>query len=179
MKIRAILVSAFALLAILASRSVKIPEADLHRPTAMPDRVILTWAGDPATTQAVTWRTDTSVEKAMAEIALDEDGPGFVKKARTVEAVTEPFESDLGKAHYHSARFTGLTPGAQYVYRVGDGFNWSEWNQFRTMLDKPAPLTFLYVGDGRTIFGRSGRDSRATPGPRFRKRTSSSMRAIW
>lgn len=149
MKIRAILVSAFALLAILASKSVKIPEADLHRPTAMPDRVILTWAGDPATTQAVTWRTDTSVDKAMAEIALDEDGPGFVKKARTVEAVTEPFESDLGKAHYHSARFTGLTPGAQYVYRVGDGFNWSEWNQFRTMLDKPAPLTFLYVGDAQ------------------------------
>jgi hypothetical protein len=37
-----------------------------HAPTPLPDRVVLTWAGDPATTQAVTWRTATSVERALA-----------------------------------------------------------------------------------------------------------------
>jgi 3',5'-cyclic AMP phosphodiesterase CpdA len=150
MLVRAILASVFILLVIFASTQPSaIPDAERHRPTAMPDRVILTWAGDPATTQAVTWRTSTAVEKAIAEIALDEDGPGFVKKAKSVEASTEKLKSDLGEAHYHSVNFTGLTPGTQYVYRVGDGANWSEWNQFRTPLDKPAPLTFLYLGDAQ------------------------------
>jgi 3',5'-cyclic AMP phosphodiesterase CpdA len=149
MRIRPVLIPLFAILALVASKSTRIPDADLHRPTALPDRVILTWAGDPSTTQAVTWRTDTSVDRAVAELAVDEDGPAFVKKATTFSAATAKFVSDLGEAHYHSVRFTGLTPGTQYVYRVGDGFNWTEWNQFRTMLDKPAPLTFLYVGDAQ------------------------------
>jgi 3',5'-cyclic AMP phosphodiesterase CpdA len=150
MKTRLALGSAFVLLVLYAAtKTIPMPEAELHRATAMPDRVILTWAGDPATTQAVTWRTSTAVEKAVAEIALDEDGPGFVKKAKSVEAVSEKLKSDLGEAHYHSVKFTALTPGTQYVYRVGDGANWSEWNQFRTPLDKPAPLTFLYLGDAQ------------------------------
>ncbi|MBR15462.1 MAG: hypothetical protein CMQ25_04330, partial [Gammaproteobacteria bacterium] len=29
-----------------------------HAPTPLPDRVVLTWEGDPSTTQSVTWRTD-------------------------------------------------------------------------------------------------------------------------
>jgi hypothetical protein len=34
-----------------------------YEPTPIPERVILTWEGDPATTQSVTWRTDTSSKK--------------------------------------------------------------------------------------------------------------------
>ena len=34
-----------------------------------PDRIILTFHGDPATCRAVTWRTDKSVTKAVAQIA--------------------------------------------------------------------------------------------------------------
>src|SRR5262245_56337726 len=51
----------------------------VSKPTPVPDRIILTWAGDPATSQAVTWRTDTSVAagKAVAQLALAEGGPGF------------------------------------------------------------------------------------------------------
>jgi len=127
----------------------KVPEKVDHRPTPIPDRVILTWAGDPATTQTVTWRTDATVAKAGAEIAEAEDGPAFVKNARQTPAVTEPFESDLNMAHYHSATFNGLKPDTQYVYRVGDGANWSEWNQFRTAAAGPAPLEFIYVGDAQ------------------------------
>jgi len=35
-----------------------------HEPTLLPDRVVLTWEDDPATTQSVTWRTDTSTKKS-------------------------------------------------------------------------------------------------------------------
>lgn len=122
-----------------------VPGDVLYRATPVPDRVILTWAADPATTAAVTWRTDSSIAKALAEIAEAEDGPGFPKKARTVEARTEPF----GAALSHSAHFIGLKPATQYLYRVGDGANWSDWNQFRTAAAGPAPLEFIYVGDAQ------------------------------
>lgn len=40
---------------------VKVSDADAYKPTPLADRVILTWTGDPAKTQAVTWRTDTTI----------------------------------------------------------------------------------------------------------------------
>ncbi|MEN6588790.1 MAG: metallophosphoesterase, partial [Proteiniphilum sp.] len=30
-----------------------------------PDRIVLTWAGDPSNSQAVSWRTDRSVQHAL------------------------------------------------------------------------------------------------------------------
>jgi hypothetical protein len=42
---------------------------------------------------------------------------------------------------------TGLEPDTLYAYRVGDGVRWSEWNQFRTASAKPAPFSFIYLGD--------------------------------
>lgn len=127
----------------------KMPAKLLHAPSPQPDRVILTWAGDPKTTQAVTWRTDLSVEKATAEIAIAEDGPLFRTKTRQVPVSTERFTSELGEAMYHSVRFESLQPATKYVYRVGDGFNWSEWAHFTTASDKPEPFAFAYVGDAQ------------------------------
>ncbi|MBL8233125.1 MAG: metallophosphoesterase family protein [Bryobacterales bacterium] len=132
-----------------AQKDGKVPDAQLHKPTPFPDRVILTWSGDPATSQAVTWRTDATVTAALAEIAEAGDGPDFVKQAKKINARTEPLKTDLSLAHCHSVEFTGLNPGTMYAYRVGDGFNWSEWNQFRTASAKPAPLEFIYVGDAQ------------------------------
>src|SRR5215470_1276822 len=86
-----------------------VKPADAYRPTAMPDRIILTWAGDPATTQAVTWRTSTDVTKALAEIAVAEAGPGFPKTAKQVPAASEALMTDLNTAHFHSVRFTELS----------------------------------------------------------------------
>ena len=122
----------------------KVADADIYRATPIPDRIILTWAADPATTAAVTWRTDASVTAAFAQIAVAEDGPAFPQKAKQFPAATEP-----GADNYHSVQFTGLQPDSQYLYRVGDGANWSDWNQFRTAAAGPAPLEFLYVGDAQ------------------------------
>jgi 3',5'-cyclic AMP phosphodiesterase CpdA len=154
MKRRWVAVGIFAVLLmgshrLLSGPDAKVPEKIDHRPTAIPDRVILTWAADPATTQAVTWRTDTTVTTPVAEIAEAEDGPEFRKRARRVNATSERLESDLNEALYHSVQFTGLQPDTQYVYRVGDGSNWSEWNQFRTAAGGAAPLEFVYVGDAQ------------------------------
>jgi len=128
----------------------KVLDADLYRATAMPDRIILTWQGDPARSQAVTWRTDPSVKKGIAQIAVAEPGPKFAEKATTVTATTEPHKGELGQAHYHSAVFKDLKPATRYAYRVGDGTNWSEWFQFSTASDKAEPFSFIYFGDAQT-----------------------------
>ncbi|MCS6776754.1 MAG: metallophosphoesterase family protein [Chloroherpetonaceae bacterium] len=127
-----------------------ISEAEVHRPTPIPDRIILTWQDDPAHTQSVTWRTDTSVKEAMAQIAAaTPDGNKQGSNVRHVVAETTPFTSDLGNAHYHTAHFTGLEPETLYAYRVGDGVHWSEWFHFRTASDRPKPFRFIYLGDAQ------------------------------
>lgn len=128
------------------------PKRDLRQmyaPSEMPDRIVLTWTGDPATTQAVTWRTSDKIEFGLAEIATLTAGPGFRKHTRKVEATSEPFESDLSKCRMHTVEFTKLEPDTKYVYRVGDGVNWSEWFHFHTASDKPAPFSFVYFGDAQ------------------------------
>ena len=43
-----------------------------------PDRVILGWKGDPAHSQAVNWRTDSTVKKALAAIHEADPSPDFL-----------------------------------------------------------------------------------------------------
>ncbi|GAA4418393.1 metallophosphoesterase family protein [Nibrella viscosa] len=123
-------------------------------PTDQPDRVILTFAGDPATQQSVTWRTDTTVRQAIAEIAVADASPNFYRTAQRLNAKTEKLDAAAVKgaevaANYHSVTFTGLQPGLLYAYRVGDGVHWSEWFQFRTASREAKPFSFLYVGDAQ------------------------------
>lgn len=119
-----------------------------HAPRPQPDSIVLTWRGDPATTQAVTWRTDPTIAHAVAEVAVAKDhGPELKGERR--DARTEPLTTDLGPAHYHSVEFTGLTPDTLYAYRVGDGVNWSEWFHFRTASREARPFSFVYFGDAQ------------------------------
>jgi 3',5'-cyclic AMP phosphodiesterase CpdA len=125
-------------------------------PSKDPDRVILTFHGDPAASRAVTWRTDTTITRAVAQIAEATVNSKFVDAAITVEAMTESFDLGLYKAnasfpvHYHSAVFTELKADRLYAYRVGDGDDhWSEWIQFRTAKADYAPLKFVYFGDAQ------------------------------
>jgi predicted phosphodiesterase len=117
-------------------------------PRPLPDRIVLTWRGDPATTQAVTWRTDTTILRAVAEFAVANEA-GRSLKGESVPARTEPLTTDLSEAHYHSAEFTGLTPDTLYAYRVGDGVNWSEWFHFTTASPESKPFSFIYFGDAQ------------------------------
>src|SRR5262249_23157769 len=78
------------------------PAPGAPRPTSVPDRIIRTFAGDPARTLAVTWRTDSAVEKAIAQIAPADAGPKFAARARTVPARSTTLTTDLGAARYHS-----------------------------------------------------------------------------
>lgn len=124
------------------------------KPTEQPDHVILTFSGDPATQQSVTWRTNTAVKNTMAEITIAYAAPRLRKTATQVKAKTETMDaSEVEGAkiivNYHSVTFQNLLPNTLYAYRVGDGTHWSEWFQFRTAAKTAKPFSFLYVGDAQ------------------------------
>jgi len=124
-------------------------------PSKDPDRIILTFNGNPSTKRAVSWRTDSSVKKAEAQIAVAGLNSDFVKEASTYTANTEEFDLGLYKSNkslivnYHSVVFENLKPNTLYAYRVGFAENWSEWIQFKTANDTYSPTQFVYFGDAQ------------------------------
>ena len=131
-------------------------------PALLPQRVLLNITFDPAHAQTVTWRTDKPVAAAQAQIAPASSNPTFEKSAQTVTATVHTAEVAPGKTvGEYSALFTALKPGTRYSYRVGDGAVWSEWFDFRTAQDHPAPFSFVYLGDAqnsiRSLWSRAVR----------------------
>ncbi len=122
---------------------------NLYAPSKNPDRIILTWSDDPATTQTVNWRTDSSVEQGYAEISEATDGPHFVRDLTRISSKIDELESSVGKSKYHHATFRDLKPSTKYVFRVGDGKNWSEFSQFTTASKTTEPFSFVYFGDAQ------------------------------
>lgn len=121
--------------------------------TPRPERIVLTWAGDPATTQAVTWRTLGSVERPVVHVRTAPDDPAVLRTGRgvrSIAAVSTPVTTDAGqRVVYHTAQIIDLEPDRLYAYRVGAANAWSEWNHFRTAADGPRPFSFVYVGDAQ------------------------------
>lgn len=127
-----------------------VAAATSYPPGPRPDRVVLTWTGDPASSQAVTWRTVATGTEAWAEILPATDGPlaGSPVRVSARSASLEPVGAPSSRCH--SVEFTGLAADTLYAYRVGDGSTWSEWFQFRTARREVAPFTFLFFGDPQT-----------------------------
>ena len=135
-------------------------------PTAYPDRLILGWQDNPATSQSVNWRTDSTVTKAVGAIAEADPSPDFVNSATLVPGTTERVKIDGKTVLYHSVHFRNLKPLTQYSYRVGDGTTWSEWFPFTTAADGQAPFSFYYFGDAqndiRSLWSRAIRGAYST-----------------
>lgn len=120
-----------------------------YKASPRPDRILLTWDDDAHTTQTVTWRTDTSIKKPMAELALSMPSPGFSEQVTRIKPTTDSSLDSSDGVLYHSARFEALLPNSTYLYRVGDGRYWSEWISFRTAEQEDAPFSFIYMGDAQ------------------------------
>jgi len=133
-----------------------------------PDRVVVTLAGPPDRSFAVSWRTDASVDETIARITRADAAPRFDRQARTIRAVTESVGLrktkvgnaiyDLGfplngdRAHYHSVQFLDLAPDTLYAYQVcGAEGHCSEWFHTRTAPppEENQPIRFIYLGDAQ------------------------------
>ena len=106
------------------------------------------WNDNTATTQSVSWRTDTSVMSGYAQIGVA-NASGRSMQTNEFKAVTTLFRSDINDAHYHNVTFTDLEPNTIYAYRVGDGENWTEYYHFKTASIEPKPFSFIYFGDAQ------------------------------
>jgi 3',5'-cyclic AMP phosphodiesterase CpdA len=111
---------------------------------------MLGWVGDPAHTQAVTWRTEKRAETPQVQFAPASANPEFITGAVTVPASSASLDIGSGKTvGVYRANLESLKPESHYLYRVGDGKNWGEWNDFRTASDAPRKFRVLYVGDAQ------------------------------
>lgn len=120
-----------------------------YPPSPFPDRIVLGLKSDPAHSQSVAWRTDTTISDAIAAIHEADPSPDFQPNAQIVKAISQKLKYDSGTALFHEANFTGLKPSTKYVYRVGNGAYWSEWFHFTTASDKNEPVSLLYFGDAQ------------------------------
>ena len=130
------------------------PQVPLTPATVAPERIILNLTSDTQHEMAMTWRTSADRPAGRVQYAVSEPGPNFVKNTREVMAKSDVLTLDVEeqagfKARYNSLVLTGLEPSTRYVYRVGDGTNWSEWFQFSTAGKPGERFSFVYMGDAQ------------------------------
>ncbi|MBF8188795.1 metallophosphoesterase family protein [Nonomuraea sp. K274] len=153
----ALLFAGFALApaAVGAAAPPVYPAAEVHKPSPIPDRMILIPTATPATGQRVSWRAEATADTAQAQIleaprALGQVAPAPGAVATVPAIASTPVNTTLGYAStYHTVEFTGLKPNTRYTYRVGDGTNWSAWTDFTTAADGFEPFSFIYYGDAQ------------------------------
>lgn len=117
--------------------------------TAMPDRIVLTWTDDPSTSQTVTWRTHMDVTTPVAQIAEADGSPDFHEGATSVTPASSTLSHADWQDRYHQATFDNLRPETVYHYRLGDGYTWTEWFQFKTAAQASKAFSFIYLGDAQ------------------------------
>ena len=113
----------------------------------IPDQIMLTINGDPASSRAVSWRTAFHDTISLGQITEATTGPVNEKNVMTVKGKFSPWEPGSSNYMGHKVIFNGLKAKTKYVYRVGNGIEWSEWFQFKTASDIIEPFSFLYLGD--------------------------------
>ncbi|QJC50498.1 hypothetical protein HGI30_02095 [Paenibacillus albicereus] len=149
---------------LLAYKTAAQPPVDPPR-SPLPQSVALTFHGDPRTELGVAWYTYEDYPGTKLQVAEKKDAPaggGFpADKALTFDGSAERVETYQTKAdkaagkktayQSHKAKASGLKPGTDYVYRVGDGAegHWSPAGSFRTEAAQPEAFTFLYTTDSQ------------------------------
>ena len=122
-------------------------EISQNLPQPTPDRIMLSFPGNPATQRAVTWRTSAEISKSIGQITEARATPFFDESIKNVEGTSTFWMDGNPSAMGHRVVFDNLKPKTMYLYRVGDGENWSEWFQFTTSSDTNKAFNFLYLGD--------------------------------
>src|SRR5207249_4853235 len=130
---------------------------------ARPDQVILTWGDDPRTTQAIQWRTASSMtggilayQKKASYHRLNPEPFKYVRAERA--RIETPFLLNDPVMSWHTVNLKGLEPATTYVYSVGNGRRdgWTETAEFTTAPEGVKPFSFVYLGDAQNGLDRWG-----------------------
>ncbi len=125
-----------------------------HPSSAAPDHVVLTWTGDPRTTQTIQWRTGTGTPGGAIVYAKKGAAPLDTAAASPITAVTrqlvQPTLVNDPVVHWHTVTLSGLEPSTTYSYAVGDGKGqWRAAAEFTTAPADNVPFSFFYMGDAQ------------------------------
>lgn len=110
--------------------------------------LFLTWRSDPTTTMSIQWVGPETTDSATSMVASVSYAPLAAEVWRVQETITKPFPNTDLKVH--RCELTGLTPGGEYVFRVG---NDPHTFRFRTMPAK-ATNTIQFVSGGDAGVGQ-------------------------
>ncbi|HAP94091.1 MAG TPA: metallophosphoesterase [Desulfotomaculum sp.] len=131
-----------ALLLLAVSFSWFFSPVAFAKESARPGQIILTWTGDPATSQTITWLMPNNPPAWVQYLKADEFDGNFAH-AQRMNAGGAAFDS----AHYrYTVNISGLTPDTKYVYRIRSKRARSELLSFTTAGDAQE-FSFLYMGD--------------------------------
>lgn len=119
----------------------RAPSAAAASPGNVPSGIILTWTGDPASTQTVNWQGSGGDEYVRyASVTAFRAYGKF-----TSETKGKAVKITSGDYYRYSAELTGLKKDTEYVYSVGAGGRWSGRHSFRT--ETGGTFSFMSLGD--------------------------------
>ncbi len=101
--------------------------------STVPDHITLSLTLNPTTSMAITWRTDSKTSGTIVQYAPQNgQGTTLPANAASVNGTVNPYSSNIGSMNIHHATVSNLQPGTSYLYRVGDGSDWSSVDIFKT-----------------------------------------------
>ena len=122
-------------------------QAAVSEAAGAPDQIILSWTGDPQTTQTIAWRNSDAVTSGKVQYMKESEKTGDFSGALEKDAVCS--ETYTGFNHFE-AELDNLEPGVTYAYRVGSEGGWSEASTFTTAAYTAAYIdkfSFMHMGD--------------------------------
>lgn len=114
------------------------------------DQIMLTWCDDPATTQAIQWRTDTSVSKMTLRYWRENNNKReFSETNASQELLSDQYIHNNPEVKHWEVNITGLQPGTGYNYLIYNSDNQIESPvySFHTAPRGKSPFRFIYLGD--------------------------------
>ena len=150
----ALLILLFSLRHVLYEHPILIESVRITQFEATPaaDQIMLTWSGDPRTTQTIQWRTSPEVQEGFVRYrpaGLNRQEGWSETAAATILIKDEYLANDDLNAR-HALLLENLDPDTTYSYKVGCGNLWSEEAVFSTAPAQEQPFKFVYLGDAQT-----------------------------
>lgn len=121
------------------------PHAAVSGTEPFPRNLRVQWAGDPATTLALVWRTDVDTLASAVQIGTPEGG------LSTVLGASFPLSGEAVDGRVHEVHVCGLSPGTTYTWRAGGEGSWSPEHAATTAPapGSAGPFRFAVAGDSR------------------------------
>lgn len=113
------------------------------------DQIMLTWCDDPATTQAVQWRTDLSVSKMSIRYWIGDNRQEYSEKKADHILLSDKYIQNNPDVKHWEVNVTGLKPATRYNYQIHDSDRGKESpvHSFRTAPAYKSSFRFIHLGD--------------------------------